>query len=816
MRPSVGKQTEAGTAGRKALLFSLIGHALLAIFLLVEFITVRQRDVDDSYIRVAFPRTPTRLRTKRRPPRLPKRSAASSAPSPIPPVTRRTFSSEAIPIHEAGHATSAPSVVQWEGPTVGATGSPPPVRQFRAVRSQMPVPIAVAPPAARVADHARVTHMRMGLPTSTVTAPRRRRRVARRDADVPQLSRIAATSAPGPGQKTMTGADIARVPGTTGDVLKALPLLPGIASPGELTGELYVRGGRPEENRFYFDRIPLAYPYHFGGLTSTINSETVDRIDVHAGGFGAQFGEAQAVIDIAPPARRRDGFRGSADVNLLLSEWYGQGPIGENGSAYVAGRRSYLDLIVSRFVSTEELTALPRFWDYQAGMELDLSDSQHLRLTTFAAEDFMQFFIDGDDVTDNPEYAGELRYRYGFYGRGGTLTSDFGDRGRLLSTLSQVGGGFDVAFGQGFFLRIDYDTHSLRQDLALSLSDRHTLEVGHESTTGHLGTAGFFALGPDEEDEEFDFFEEARRYEDAKERLTWLHGYVQDRMQLAEGLTLTLGGRFGYHNLTDDARLDPRVSVAYEWESGPTVRAAWGIYRQSPEPLQVLEDWGNPDVGSTRAGHYVLELERRFSDELLVKGAGYYKTLDDLVTSDPVAVYLNQGVGFARGLEVFAKYTPSDRVVAWLSYTYGLSKRRAAPGEELLLTGVDQTHVATVAFNVRPDEKWDIGVKRQYTTGLPQTPVIGARAVVETDGGVDYAPVYGARNSVRAPAFDRMDVRVARRFTLAGVPAEAYLEGLNATNRRNVMEIGYSEDYSEEEPVYQLPRIPFIGIVARF
>ncbi|MBT5533576.1 hypothetical protein HOK31_10985, partial [Candidatus Poribacteria bacterium] len=235
MRPSVGKQTEAGTAGRKALLFSLIGHALLAIFLLVEFITVRQRDVDDSYIRVAFPRTPTRLRTKRRPPRLPKRSAASSAPSPIPPVTRRTFSSEAIPIHEAGHATSAPSVVQWEGPTVGATGSPPPVRQFRAVRSQMPVPIAVAPPAARVADHARVTHMRMGLPTSTVTAPRRRRRVARRDADVPQLSRIAATSAPGPGQKTMTGADIARVPGTTGDVLKALPLLPGIASPGELT-----------------------------------------------------------------------------------------------------------------------------------------------------------------------------------------------------------------------------------------------------------------------------------------------------------------------------------------------------------------------------------------------------------------------------------------------------------------------------------------------------------------------------------------------------------------------------------------------------
>ena len=48
------------------------------------------------------------------------------------------------------------------------------------------------------------------------------------------------------------------------------------------------------------------------------------------------------------------------------------------------------------------------------------------------------------------------------------------------------------------------------------------------------------------------------------------------------------------------------------------------------------------------------------------------------------------------------------------------------------------------------------------------------------------------------------------------MPAEAYLEVLNATNRRNVMDTEYNENYSEEEPVYQLPRIPFIGIVARF
>ncbi len=808
------------TAGRRALVFSLIAHVVLALALLFEFLTVRARDArEEGFLAVEFPRTSPERRTMRRPKKPPQMSAENAAPSPTPVVARRSIGDAvALPMVPDGYAASAPSSGGWDGAAVATVGYVArPVKQFQAMPKQAFSAVATTAPPPESTREVEGVRVATALTTATpFAAPARQNRVARRESEAPKFGPLTGATAPGPGQKTMTGADIARVPGTTGDVLKALSVMPGISSPMDMSGELFVRGGSAEENRFYFDRILLGYPYHFGGLTSTISSDIIDRVDVHAGGFGAQFGEAQAIIDISPRAKSRDGFRGSIDVNPLLSEWFMQSPLGENGSAYVAGRRSYADLIVPKIVNIEQITAFPRFWDYQAGAETDLSDTQHLRLTTFASQDFMQLFFAEDDVSEDPEFAGKFHYRYGFYGRGGTLTSDFGERGRLLTTASQYGFEIDMGFGEGFYLRLDQDLNSLRQDGAFPLSSSHTLEVGHELLTGDTTTGGFFSLPPQEGDPDFDFAAEAVAHADGKQRFTWLQGYLQDRARISERLTLTLGGRVGYFNLTGDTRVDPRISLEYDWEAGPTVRAAWGVYRQSPEPPEILENWGNPDITSTRAAHYILELERQFSDELLVKAAGYYKELYDLVTRDPAAVYLNQGDGFARGLELFAKYTPSDRLMGWVSYAYGLSERRDTPADERRLFSFDQTHVATTAFSFRPGGKWDIGAKWQYATGLPYTPVVRADAVVGADGTVEYEPVFGPLNSQRLAPFHRLDVRVARLFSIAGAPAEAYLEILNAYNRRNVFQLEYSDDYSEQEPLYQLPLIPFIGMSTRF
>lgn len=78
-------------------------------------------------------------------------------------------------------------------------------------------------------------------------------------------------------KKSIQAQEITRLPGTGGDALRALPAIPGIGVANDFSGALYIRGGSDEDNLYYFDRVPVGYPYHFGGLVSSLSSEIIDR-----------------------------------------------------------------------------------------------------------------------------------------------------------------------------------------------------------------------------------------------------------------------------------------------------------------------------------------------------------------------------------------------------------------------------------------------------------------------------------------------------------------------------------------------------------
>ena len=65
-------------------------------------------------------------------------------------------------------------------------------------------------------------------------------------------------------RENMEVHEIKQMPGTAGDALRSLPTLPGIGVANDLDGSLHIRGGGPDDNVFYFDRLPIGYPYHFG------------------------------------------------------------------------------------------------------------------------------------------------------------------------------------------------------------------------------------------------------------------------------------------------------------------------------------------------------------------------------------------------------------------------------------------------------------------------------------------------------------------------------------------------------------------------
>lgn len=91
---------------------------------------------------------------------------------------------------------------------------------------------------------------------------------------------------------TITSGEVGRVAGVSGDTVKIVQNLPGVArAPGGF-GMLVVRGGNPTDTRVYVDGVEVPLVFHFGGLTSIVPGELVDAVDFEAGNFGVRYGRA--------------------------------------------------------------------------------------------------------------------------------------------------------------------------------------------------------------------------------------------------------------------------------------------------------------------------------------------------------------------------------------------------------------------------------------------------------------------------------------------------------------------------------------------
>lgn len=631
------------------------------------------------------------------------------------------------------------------------------------------------------------------------------------------------------GKQTLSASEIQRVPGSTGDALRALQVLPSVGVANDFSGALYIRGGSDEDNLYYFDRVPIGYPYHFGGIVSSLSSEVIERIDVYAGGYGAEFGvDSQAVIDIYSRNRNTNGFRAKFNLNLLYSEGLLEGKIGDQGFWYFAGRRSYIDLFLgSLSFDSGSITAFPRFWDYQVKGAYDLNDEHQLSLNIFASGDNFALKLDGEDVDE--DIRGNISFGSGFEGAGIHLRSRLTDRLTSFLSLTRSDFQFDVSAGSELSLKIDAPDYILREDLTYTLNPKHRLETGVILGLEPGRATGKFIRPPDEGEVDYDprFIEKQTFNESVSGKR--MEVYLQDRYKVLPFLSVVLGLRVDYFNLVDDFSIQPRGSLLLDIMEGSQLQFSYGNYYQVPGPPRLTQSVGNPDLNTSQASHYVLEFTRQVSKGTEFKFAGYYKDLANLVTTDDEMIYLNQGVGFAQGTEVFLRHRAGDRFLGWGSYTYGLSKRRDRPEEPYRYYSFDQTHVATLAATYQLTPTWEIGLKWQYRTGNPYTPALGVtREIDRRNGEPIYVPIYGDINSERLPPYHRLDVKISKAFRFNSWEMSVFLELLNAYNRRNLLTYSYNDDYDDDnreeiyyddddrEEIYQFPLIPYLGITTEF
>ena len=618
-------------------------------------------------------------------------------------------------------------------------------------------------------------------------------------------------------KKSIQANEITRLPGTAGDALRALPAIPGIGVANDFSGALYIRGGSDEDNLYYFDRVPVGYPYHFGGIVSSLSSEIIDDIDVYAGGYGVEYGvDSQAVIDISSKNNSPTNFGGKFNLNFLYSEGVLRGKIGEKGFWYAAGRRSYIDLFIGTLTfNAVSIDSFPRFWDYQIKAGYDLNEKHQLFFNLFASGDQFALTLKGENVDE--DFRGNTSFESGFEGAGIHLRSFLTERLTSFLSLTRSDFLFDVNFGPALSLNIDAPSYTLREDITYELNPKHRLESGLILGLEPGQVTGTFTRIPDEGEVDYDIRFEEKVPLDEYVRGQRIESYLQDRYTLLPFLSVVFGLRFDYFNRTDELSIQPRGSLLVELPNRSELQFAYGIYNQTPIPALLSPTIGNPALKSSRASHYILELKRQISQETEIEMAAYYKDLAGLATTDEEAAYLNQGVGYAQGTEIFLRHQRGNRFFGWVSYAYALSKRRDRAGEPYRPYSFDQTHVATLAASYNLTPTWEFGAKWQYRTGNPYTPVEDARIQFDPRNGKPiYIPIYAETNSDRLPAYHRLDLRVSKIFQFSGWKLGVFFELLNTYNRKNLLDYNYSDDYKTRNDLNQLPILPYLGITAEF
>jgi hypothetical protein len=617
-------------------------------------------------------------------------------------------------------------------------------------------------------------------------------------------------------KRTVEAEVVQQMPGTRGDALRAIEIMPGVARTSIGQGEPILRGAAAGESQVYLDGIPVPFMFHFGGLTSFMSSRLVKKLDVYPGNFSARYGRAVGgVIDITSRDPRTDRLHAAVDVSLIDSSAFVEAPLTEDLSFAAAVRRSNIDFVFENFVpkDTYSVVAAPTYFDYQAMVNYRLGPATRLRLMGYGSRDSLElFFKDAND--DDPGLAGSLRGRIEFHRIGLDLrhqgtngVSGFANvtAGRigLLQHIGQAEQRFDATELYG------------RAEASFELHRMLRLTAGGDFFGWFL--AGRYhgpqpgGLEGDPTDGDPLAAQRSITVRDDNVVVPQPAAYLELGFRPLPELLIAPGVRVDYYGEIEDSSVDPRVAVRYELTPSTALKGGVGYYSQPPQSWQSIPGVGNPGLKHFRAFQSSAGVEQQLGSAGSVSAEGFYKRVEDLVVGTEnreAPQFVNGGEGRIYGGELAGRASWT-RGFAYLAYTLSRSDRRREGTTAWRAFDQDQTHVLALAVSQGLGRGWMVGARFRLVSGNPTTPISGAVYDVRT--GV-YLPTYGATNSLRDPMFNQLDVRVEKEWQLGPAKVAAYLDVQNAYAAKNAEGYRYSFDYSKREAVSGLSLFPNLGL----
>lgn len=609
--------------------------------------------------------------------------------------------------------------------------------------------------------------------------------------------------------------------GGEADVFRALQMLPGVLTSSQISSGLFIRGGSPDQNLVLLDGMTVYNPTHLFGFISAFNNDAIKDVDLVKGGFPAEFGgRMSAVLNITQKDGNRDHVEGLVGLGLISSRFSLQGPMG-NGSFFVGGRRTYLDLVTGLFPEDPQ-SPLPSFNFYDVNVKLtqNLGDDDKVSASGFLTRDNLTFSQPGLDFgvrIGNRATAARWSHVYS---------------PELFSIVNVSASRYDNGFtGDNSGLKFDVNNsiidYTIKSEFEWFTSENFTVKSGYEGSIYNFTYTQIFEQSLAGNDKQVDT-NELNIWDNVHAAFAQFNWNVTDLLSLQGGL------RANYWTKSDRMLFDPRLAARWQVLDGVAVKAAWGVYHQylrlaSSPDFSFFDTWLPTDQSAPtgRAEHYIAAVETKPWEGYDLNVDVYYKTLQNINElqqgnrrSIAVSDIFYFGNGHTYGAEVFLQ-KKTGRLTGWIGYALGyvFSQFDSVNQGREFRPKFDRRHDLKITALYNLNEKWEIGASFMFQSGQSYTgatSTLGGR-MPGWDGGIVMINP-SQRWGLRLPNSHQLNLNVNYNTTLFDLPCRLFLDVYNVYSRRDIWFRFYrtNEGFPEVTDVRLLPILPTISMEVKF
>jgi len=615
-------------------------------------------------------------------------------------------------------------------------------------------------------------------------------------------------------------SDIEKAPGANRDISKVIQSFPGVGSTVSYRNDVIVRGGGPNESRFYLDGIEIPNLNHFatqgasGGSNGILNADFIETVDFYSGAFPASRGNAlSGVFDFKQKSGNKERANHRAVLGASEMAYTVDGPLSARTTYLFSVRRSYLKFLFDVI----GLPFLPTFNDYQLKTETVFDPNNRLVILSLGALDNNRLNLGIKNPDEQQQYilnylpeSDQWNYMIGAaytHFRGKSFQTYVLSRNMLSNKSYKYANNDDSAESNKIQ---DYVSQEIEnkfrfentwRDRGLKITYGVSGEYAKYNNTTYQELYLANSLFVKDYSSDLDLWKYAAFGQISKP-------FFRDRLTLSVGIR-TDANTYSASMSNPVNQISPRFSASYILSPKFNLNFNTGRYYQLPS-YTTLGYRDASGVLINKANHlryissdhmiggieYISGIDTRLTAELFyktyrhypfsvtdsvsiaTKGGDYGTVGDEEVTSI--------GTGRAYGFEFSGRYRVLRDITGIFSYTYVRSEFENDNGE-YVPSSWDSRHILSLTMSKMFKGNWQAGAKWRFVGGSPYTPYDLNKSALVAAWNTQGRPFldYTRFNRERLGNFFQLDIRVDKSFNFERWSLLIYLDIQNVFNSQS-------------------------------